>query len=167
MLSGEVLLEKSSTQRLAGTSLLQGICTSFSCSRTLQSPRTSHELTKSDTLVRFLPVGDSQSSLGSPLLVPRRPKARRGFMFVYLSSVIVAHILSTNWTGSYELFIREIKHHALLQTTDVNLSRSSLRFLESLDKFIREIKNNLHVHDKRETAHFKGKRQKWDFCLLR
>lgn len=75
LLSSEVFFRKSSSQCLPSNSaLLQG--TSLSRS-TLQSPRTSHELTKSDNLVRFLPVGESQSSLASPLFVPRRPKARK------------------------------------------------------------------------------------------
>jgi len=81
LLSGEVFWKKSSSHRLpCNSALLQGTSTSFS-GATLQSPRTSQELTKSDNLVRFLPVGDSQSSLGSPLLVPRSPEAKRRVQF--------------------------------------------------------------------------------------
>ena len=42
-------------------------------------------------------------------------------------------------------------------------------FFESLNKSIRKIKNNSHVHDKRETTlfHFtyNGRRQKWNFAV--
>ena len=72
---GDVLLRKSSSQRLVGSVLSHAFISSFLRS-TLHSssPRTSQELTKSDTSVLFFPVADNQSSLGSPLLVPRSPR---------------------------------------------------------------------------------------------
>ena len=82
LLSGEVFSKKSSSHRLpCNSALLQGTSTSFS-GATLQSPRTSQELTKSDNLVRFLPDGDNQSSLGSPLFVPKSPEAKRRVHFL-------------------------------------------------------------------------------------
>ena len=82
LLRGEVFSKKSSSHRLpCNSALLQGTSISFS-GATLQSPRTSQELTKSDNLVRFLPDGDNQSSLGSPLLVPRSPEAKRRVHFL-------------------------------------------------------------------------------------
>lgn len=72
LLRGDVLFWNNAVQRLSGTNFSQA----SKPGAILQStpPRTSHEFTKSFSLVLFFPFGEIQSSLGSPLFVPNRPE---------------------------------------------------------------------------------------------
>ena len=56
---------------------------------------------------------------------------------------------------------REIKHHVVRQTSAC--TRFPLLFLQSLNKSIRKIENNSHVHDKRETTLFDLQTEKVGF----
>ena len=72
LLRGDVLFWNNTVQRFSGTNFSQA----SKPGAILQStpPRISQEFTKSFSLVLFFPLGESQSSFASPLIVPNRPE---------------------------------------------------------------------------------------------